>query len=155
MTLLAVNSNLDGNIYLAGTPAQSNTTSAPLPSVKPSTTSLRFSSIGFTTCVAPNCFEKFCLDAATSETIISLTFLALRHRIIARPMGPPPRIVTFELELISGAAEIACQDTESGSTSAPISRGTFLGSGKTCVALQQTASDSPPPPPLKPTNPPV
>ena len=141
--------------HLAGTPAQSNTTSAPLPSLNSNATFLRSSLNGLTTFVAPNSVAKFCRDVVTSDTIIVLTPFAFRHRIAAKPIGPPPNTTVTLSELISGAAVMACHETDKGSTRAPISSVKFSGNGKTCVARTQTASLRPPPPPLNPTKPPV
>merc|ERR1711881_406127 len=77
--------------------------------------------------------------SAISETMISSTPFAFRASTTARPIGPPPSTRT-ESSLETSPTLTACHETESGSTSAPISSGTLSGNLKTKDSLRTTYS---------------
>jgi hypothetical protein len=83
--------------------------------------------------------------------MIFFTPFATKHCTTANPIGPPPRTRTVS-DNKSGAADIACHATDSGSTSAPISRETFAGSARTVEAGIVRESLRPPPPPISVSN---
>src|SRR6478735_1813144 len=67
-------------------------------------------------------------------------------------MGPPPR-TRAESPSLNGEMSTECHPTDSGSTRAPISRGTLSGSFLTAYSGTTVDSHKPPPKPLKPIKP--